>query len=288
MNHRPRFVFSGHAAAFGGRIVRPRDVTLATSATCSLTVSGGRSEAAAPASKFDTFFSVGSARARAEGAFVDARQYDLSTRAQVPRTSLAAVTHVAAEVSGLVAGDPALGQPQLRVEAIRGGLIATSPHASGEPAFTFDKDTAILGITVDRYQLVVELDLDLFNRYNTRSKLLVAADDPASFGAKDADPLFLRRAVNGMAAPAFGRLIACGDVVHATFARSVSWRGPAFPNSEIDGNAVDIPDLGRVYFAELLVSAASRRATMLRLELGSPVGGDCACCDYQDNGSWGY
>ena len=49
MSHPLRYVFHSHAAAFGGRIVRPKDIVLEAGGASALLVTGGRS-VAAPAS----------------------------------------------------------------------------------------------------------------------------------------------------------------------------------------------------------------------------------------------
>ncbi len=56
----------------------------------------------------------------------------------------------------------------------------------------------------------------------------------------------------------------------------------------IDHNMVTIPELGRLFFGELLISRSERRLTMFRGALGSDSGGDVGAGDVQDNGSWGY
>jgi hypothetical protein len=43
--------------------------------------------------------------------------------------------------------------------------------------------------------------------------------------------------------------------------------------------------LGRIYFGEIIVDEGYRRATLLRFELGSHVGGDAAACEVVSNGT---
>jgi hypothetical protein len=76
--------------------------------------------------------------------------------------------------------------------------------------------------------------------------------------------------------------------VHGTVVKPLKWKGPAFPGSTLDPertNAVTIPGFGKVFFGEISLAPESRRLTMLRLSLGSPVGGDAAAADVMDNGS---
>jgi len=69
--------------------------------------------------------------------------------------------------------------------------------------------------------------------------------------------------------------------------KSIKWDGDPFPGAQIDHNTVTIPDFGRVFFGELLISRCERRLTMVRGALGSDSGGDVGGGDVQDNGSWG-
>ena len=68
--------------------------------------------------------------------------------------------------------------------------------------------------------------------------------------------------------------------------RAIRWEGAPFPGAQIDQNLVVVPNFGRIFIGELLITAGSKRLTMLRLELGSPVGGCIACADIEDNGGW--
>jgi len=69
--------------------------------------------------------------------------------------------------------------------------------------------------------------------------------------------------------------------------KSIKWAGEPFPGAHIESNMVTIPDFGRLFFGELLISRYDRRLTMLRGALGSDSGGDVSGSDVQDNGSWG-
>jgi hypothetical protein len=47
---------------------------------------------------------------------------------------------------------------------------------------------------------------------------------------------------------------------------------------------VIVKDFGTVYFGELLINKDERRLTMVRFELGSPIGGYCDFVDVGSNG----
>ena len=68
--------------------------------------------------------------------------------------------------------------------------------------------------------------------------------------------------------------------------KSIRWAGKPFPGAKIDENCVIVPDLGKIFFGELLVGAAERRMTLARFELGSPLRGYVSGGDAGSNGSW--
>lgn len=51
-----------------------------------------------------------------------------------------------------------------------------------------------------------------------------------------------------------------------------------------NGLAIEVPDFGRIYLAELIVRPSYRRLNMLRLELGSPVAGRVVVASASCNG----
>ena len=284
MEQRRRFIFRGNAAAFGGRIIRPKDIVLEAPGASSLAVAGGRSVARIQRTAFENFFSVESASTFAEGLFDDANQFREATYHRVQEDALTASTNVSAEVSGLVVGQ----KPQLTIRHVRGELHAKSPLGSGEPAIRVGKGTIIEGAAVGGHRLTIELGLAPFQRFDTQAKLLTAVDDPA-FVKESGDAFFMRTPLHGEAPPPVGRLFeSSGGTIYATIVKSIRWEGDPFPGAEIDHNVVAIPDLGRLFFGEILISKDVRRLTMLRMALGSPMGGNASVVDVEDNGCWGY
>jgi hypothetical protein len=89
------------------------------------------------------------------------------------------------------------------------------------------------------------------------------------------------------AAPAASLARSVDGAAHGTIMKPLKWKGREFPGSAIDpeqSNTVSIPGFGRIFFGEITITPQSRRLTMVRLDLGSPIGGDCACADVMDNG----
>jgi hypothetical protein len=282
MELRRRFIFRGNAAAIGGRIVRPNDLIIESSTASSLTVAGGRSRSRVGESKFGSSIRFREASTSAEGVFDDVKQeVELSYR-RVPEDALTTSTRVTAEVLDLFVGD----KPPLTIKRLRASQTSKSPAASGEPGITVEDDTAIDGVAIDGHECIVELALPLFQRYNTRSKLLTAADDP-EFVRESGDCLFMKANVEGRPSPVLGRLFhGCGTTTYATIVRSIRWADTPYPGAQIDHNMVTVPNFGRIFFGEILITDVSRRLTMLRLELGSPLGGRVAAAEVEDNGTW--
>ncbi len=282
MDYRRRFVFSAGGAAFGGRIVRPKDIVLEANGASSLTVTGGRSVARIARTQFEDFFGIESASTFAEGLFDDPAQFLAFTNHQVEEQALRAVTRVAAEVNGLTVGR----KPRLAVQRARAELTAVSALGSGQTAIRIG-NVALEGVSVDGHRLIVELNTAPFQRCDTHAKLLVAADDPA-FVKESGDALFMTTHIDGrQGPPPAGRLLESGcGTVYATIVKSIRWDGPQFPGAAIDRNSVVIPDLGRVFFGELFIDQQSRRLTMVRFALGSDTGGIVAAADVRDNGMW--
>ena len=281
MELKRRFIFHGHAVAVGGRIVRPEDVILDPKCASALAVTGGRTSSNLKATRFGKYVRFASAATLAEGVFDKPKQIEAMRKKSGCEEELTSKTTVRAEVEGLVVGADSL----LKVKRLRASLIAKSPAAAdAETAIKLGNDTTIDGITVGEHTLVVELDKGLFQEHDTYSKLKRAAEDSA-FAEQHAVAL-LTRATAVAGQPRGKGLIEVRGTCHGTIVKSIRWRGKPYPESTIDENKVHIPNFGWIYFGEILIRNDSRRLTMMRLELGSPAGGDCGAGDVQDNGSW--
>jgi hypothetical protein len=75
-----------------------------------------------------------------------------------------------------------------------------------------------------------------------------------------------------------------GPIV-ATFVTKLEWKGEPPVGTEIVNNRLTVSGLGRIYFGEMILDENSRRATLLRFELGSGTGGDASACEAATNGT---
>jgi hypothetical protein len=273
-----RFVFRGSATPAGGRISRPKELVIESGGASSLTVTGGRSRGEIGRIRFGEFASLRSAATLAEGLFddrVQAREMTLGRRSE---ESLASTTKVRSEVRETIVGN----KPRLRVEQLRAALVAKSAGRSGEPSIK-TSELRIAGVDIGGHALVVELDTDLFERYDTRSKLIAAADKPAFLRDRGA-PLLMSEGTRRRTDASF--LIQADGTIYASVVRQIRWKGKPYPGATIDHHVVKVPNFGRIFFGEIFITAISRRLTMLRLQLGSPVGGVVAFSEVETNGSW--
>jgi len=303
MELRRRFIFRGNAAAIGGRIVRPTDIVIDSSTASSLTVAGGRSKAQAGGTRFGEWIAFGGATTSAEGLFDDVKQQIELSYGGVAEDALTMTTVVHSDVTSLSVGD----SPKLTIKRLHASLVSKSPAASGEPAIGVGDETTLQGVAIGGFGLAVTLAVPLFQRFDTQSKLLTAADDPR-FVRKSGGHLLMKPSRRGKAAAAPIRLLQSYGTTYATIVQSIKWTGESYPGATIDQHVVTVPNFGRIFFGELLITDMSRRLTMVRLELGSTaidrgkaargkrargkaargisVGGVVACAEVDSNGTW--
>jgi hypothetical protein len=278
MNIERRFVFRGGASPAGGRISRPKDVVIEVSGASALTITGGRSRGEVGRTRFGEFASLGSASTSAEGLFDDKQMLRELTHRRVAEEQLTTTTTVRAEVRKIVVG----ATPALRVDVLRAALVAQSPRVSGEPMIR-TADLKIAGVDVGGHTLIVDVNSEIFERYDTRSKLLTAADKPAFIRQHGANML-VTRGVDGKMSRQF--LVQSDGTIYASVVREIRWKGKPYPGATIDHHIVTVPNFGKIFFGEILIGSISRRLTMLRLSLGSPVGGSLAFDEVETNGGW--
>lgn len=316
-----RYVFHGHAAALGGRIVRigepntnPRSkrskarqvqpirvedgfIDLPGSV---LAVVGGRSTAELTPRDFGQanpivrqFVRFASARTQASGVFEDRKGEFESTQREIDGAALAPRTTVQATVSGLDVG--LLSDVRMLVAGVTGGFSSTGAKPGAQTPVVIDPRTGFENSQVVflkndvAFILKVVVDLAGFNNNPTQSDLLREATK-SKFLERFGHALHVVRGEKTRTLPSKPKLnrTDSGDIV-ATIVKQLKWEGREFPGSKIDParpNRITIPGLGRLSFGEVLVGTHARRMTMIRGELGSEIGAYFAAVDVQDNGGW--
>jgi len=277
-----RFVFRGNAAALGGQIVRPKTIIVDVDGASSLGVSGGRSSAEIKGRSFGDFIRFGSAMTFAQGLFDDEKAASAVTEHKGRQEDLTTSTTVTAETREVVVGRAPL--PVFTAKRIRATLVSRKPepNPSGEPSIAPAKDTTIQGVDIGGRVLEVHVNTSLFQKYDTRSKLVAAANDP-KFIRSYGQHLVTTATIEGQRRKA--GLISSSGVIYTTIVEKITWKGKPYPGASIDGHSVIVPDFGTIFFGELLIASSERRLTMARFELGSPDGGYVDFVDVGSNGS---
>jgi hypothetical protein len=276
-----RFVFRGNASAIAGQLYRPKTIIVdVNGGASSLGVSGGRSQSKINGASFGDIITFGSAFTLAEGLFDDEKHAAAVTDHKGTQSQLSTTTTVTAETREISVGI----KPVVTIKRVRGTLVSRSSVAgSGEPSIAPARDTTIQGVMIAGNPLTVNLNIGLFQKYDTQSKVLAAADDPKVFRGYS-NQLAIGSTIEGVA-PERPTLVSRDGVVYTTIVKELKWEGKPPKNARIDDHSVVVDDFGTVYFGELLISKVERRMTMVRFELGSPVGGYCDFVDVGSNGS---
>jgi hypothetical protein len=260
MDLRRRFIFHGNAAAIGGRLVRPADVIIDSPVSSSLTVVGGRTRSEAGPTKFGEWVSFSSAATSAEGVFDDLKQQIEFSYHRIAQDTLTMTTRVSATVAGLSVDD----KPRLTIERVHAAMTSRSPQVGEETPIAVDDETMIEGAAIDGLPLIIELAVPVFQQYDTLSKLRAAANYPRFASSAEQE----------------------NDTIYTTIVKSITWSGKPLVGATIDNHVVIVPNFGKIFFGELLITGGSRRLTMVRMELGSPSGGEVAVAEVDSNGTW--
>jgi hypothetical protein len=276
-----RFVFRGNASAIAGQIYRPRTIIVETAGAASLGVSGGRSQTQIAGKSYGEIIRFGSAFTSAEGLFDDEKHAAAVTDHRGRQSDLSSTTTVTSEVREVSVGQ----KPVVTLKRVRGTLVSRSPTGrSGEPTIVPARDTTIQGVMIGSSALIVDLNIGFFRKYDTRSKVLEAADDQKCVD-RDGRHLVIGATVEGQYPTGRPDIIQRDGFIYATIVRELRWEGKPPSDAKIDGHSVIVKNFGTVYFGELLIGKAERRLTMARFELGSPIGGYADVGDVSSNGS---
>jgi len=125
----------------------------------------------------------------------------------------------------------------------------------------------IAGCPVD-----VELDHELFLKLDTFQSVRKELESNADFRRMAEDPFLTgqtRKSPNSHGS------------VHCSLVKSMTTKCPGVKRR---GHVFEVPQFGNVYVAEIIAEHSRRTLTMLRVELGCPVGGSIITAQVQGNG----
>jgi hypothetical protein len=276
-----RFYFRGNASALSGLFYRPNTVIVDMPGASSLGVSGGRSQSKISGRAFGDVIRFGSAKTFAEGVFDDVSAATAVSNFEAEPITLNSTTNVKAEIRELAVGKTPT--TLFRASLIRGALVSHSPAGSGEPSIVPGPGTAIQGVDIGGFGLNVVLNAQLFRRLDTRSKVSAAVDD-TKVARKFRQHFVVDASLSGQVRRQ--GLVVRNGLIYTTIVERITWVNRRFPGSSIDGHVVTIPNFGKIFFGELLIGGAERRLTMVRFEMGSPVGGWADGGGVDTNGSF--
>jgi len=251
-----RFVFRGNAVGTAGHIERPEDVILWVQGASSLPVIGGYSRTAVDRVAYGKYLVAESVKTNANGSFSAAEKaYKTVANSSVRNVSVA---------------------ERLTAELFEATLISTHPAGPGQPSIV-PTGTSISNLRLDGYPVEVVLDLEMFTKYCTFDGLTKAyTNDDAFFkkyGARFGPISSTARGKRQI--PTTDGHVLCSIV---------SMIKTDHPQATVTGNAIKLRDYGTIYLGELVITSVSRRMTLLRTKLGSPIAGEIACAEVENNG----
>jgi hypothetical protein len=261
-----RFIYRGNAVGVAGRITRVDplsglDHVFPSHAVSALAATGGRSEYDAG---HPSYFKI--TRPEPREMFYVGHAHSLATGAWDPQLK-AWVTSVQCQVQDL----HILGG-KIAVERLFVNIVKKHGPTSDAPTITLSDDCNIAGLSLDGRPVTVKINVGPFR------------EAPTMAGLRDrvkADGELSRRIGWMELKPASAGIAASHIVESVSFPEGkpedVEW-DPKTPNRIVWRG------VGKIYLGELLVTDVSRRLTMLRVQLGSPVAGDVSAGEVETNG----
>jgi hypothetical protein len=265
----PRSLTDGNAVAVGGYIHRVRDnvVRRNLSVPSASTSFGGSSES--NQGKFDF-------RADANGepvvSFDSSNIKAWHERQDDANGQPTHTVHTKSSVRGLRVDN------RLVIDRAEAYLKSVYRAADPQPTITpVKEETNLEGLSIDGVRFRVELDSKPFRALGTCHEFDHGATAHADFGQRLAKRLLSLRQESPSGPVGKGCYV-------SSIIKSIEPLDPMPKGAEIDEHVITWPDFGKVILGEMLISDFSRRLTMVRLELGSPVEGSVAAADIQSGG----
>jgi hypothetical protein len=274
MNIPRRFNFHGNASGVAAHLYWPENKMLPVQAASSLPVIGGVSQSKAGPGGIGTFLHFQSAETSAHGEYVDGKAAEEALRGKRPIDGLATKTTVTARVRGVHVGN------RLTIAVANAGLVSQHPITGTRQPSIQPVDNHLEGIRVDNAVLHVKLNEKLFCEFDTLDKL--AAGFAKGFAPEQSAMFF--HPDGGQTEGKATTLPSSNGIVCCTLVEKMEWEGNAPTAARIEGNVLTVADFGKVYFGVMLISGTARRIVMVRLQLGSPDGGEASAADVESNG----
>jgi hypothetical protein len=262
------FFYHAQASAIGGVFRRPFVDVLESQAATALPITGGIGN------KTETNFN-----------FRDTVKFE-SASTQVTGTqnpddgsynTLATTTIVGLNIANMVMADRIVAR------------ISTIHSADDTETRVQPTGSEFVGLRIGGEPINPELDLPLFTDLNTSAKFKQRWERDKAFKddmrarflwgkLEDSAPQHLKARYKWQSDPS--ALPESQGIMPCSLVKSVK-----STTLKVYGNVIVVPDFGTIYLGEYLVKESSRRLTMMRLMLGSPMEGDITVCGIEGNGT---
>jgi hypothetical protein len=257
---------------------------IASQAPASVGVTGGYSLSEVRGGDFGDNLRFASARSEVKADFQDPAKAVEFTHGNHAQNRLPTRTTATTSIEGVsVLNADASSRRMLSFGRIGAELVSEWPGSNRQTSIRMPM-AALDGLKLDDHELEVTFHNKLFSDRDTKYKLHQAYEGNDSF-FRNYGHLFFAPAGQVPKTRLIRRLPQAGGLVFCTIVESIRWKGGPNLNCEIQGNKIVFKDFGSIYLGELFVSDFSRRLTMMRIQLGSPDGGDVSFAEVETNGS---
>jgi hypothetical protein len=259
--HPRRYLFRGHSHGVAAHIRRPDKYVLPVQGCSALPFVGGSHESSVEAKEHSKYISHGPIATSVHGDYVHANEGVDTTLGKVAFDAVETETRVSSSVKDLVV----LGRVHVGLAAM--GLISRSAVGASQPSIRPD-GCRLDDVRIDDSRLKITLAEDFYRECDTLDKL---AEKHSAGLPADHACLFLP--ADSKATKVTGFPVANGTV-RTTIVQKIEWDGAPHPTALIYGNVVRVPNFGKIYFGEMVITDHTRRLTMVRFQLGSDDGGE--------------
>lgn len=243
------FWFRGSTLAFGGQVKQPFSETIDTQCSCVLPPTGGYAVASMESFSYKNIVSFASATSTVAG------RRDTQDGGDTAETMVTVVIK-GLNILGLITADTIVAR-----------MVSRHSENDADPMQTpfgsHFENLRIGGIPVAMHadtRLMKTGSYDELAQMQQMSPTTEDGTNTADFGKAYLAPLF-----------------------NVDDSKTADWPAGCKP---VGKNGIYLPGFGTAYFAEYLATRASRRITMLRVELGSPIVGSLVMAYADYNGHW--
>jgi len=241
----PTFLYHAQGCAFGGVMRRPFDEVLPAKAAMSLPQTGGFGSAAEPEYDFNGILKFKNASTQVSGSKGPDGSYN----------TLVTTTIEDLNINNMVTAKRVIAR------------LATVHDGKETETRVYPSGSEFVELRIGGHPVQVDLDIPLFTELHT----VRALRDKYTKDAKFREDAKTRYGWAGLDGQKPDTLPEPKGIVSCSLVKSLRCDCPEF---DIQGHSVKVPNFGTIYLAEYWVKENSRKLTMMRFMLGSPVEGD--------------